>query len=257
MKYITTVATENYSDYLFCFLKSFSEKVNDEFTIIIINNGFSDDFKKEIKKNENDILNIDFYHIKDNKYYSLFKGFFSRPVYWRLVSADITKNLTDKVLYIDADVIIRKNISDIFDFNLGDNIVGACVDYLDKIKKAVNNYQELELDGEEEYFNAGLLLIDIKKYLNNNTSEKVFNTVLKNKNNLIAQDKWVQDDQYGLNVVLYKNWYKLPICFNYGSELNFDDKAKIVHFIGNGKPGSRTCMKEFTEEFEFYLHNKI
>gem|GEM_PF-6106143 len=225
--------------------------------MVIINDGLSDDYTKEIMSYQSDNLNIDLYNISDSPYIDLFKGYFSRPVYWRLLVPHIVNNKTDKVLYMDADTLVRDDIEDVFNFDLKDNIVGACIDYLDKIHKAVNNYVELNLEKNSPYFNAGVLLIDVKKYLDNNIAERVFDIVYKNKDHLLAQGKWRQDDQYGLNVALYNNWLKLPIHYNYGSELDFNDDAKIVHFIGNGKPGGKTCCTEYSEEFFSYLHNRI
>jgi lipopolysaccharide biosynthesis glycosyltransferase len=132
--------------------------------------------------------------------------------------------------------------------------VGACIDYLSEIKDGVDNWQELKLDPTLPYFNSGMMLIDVERYRNLHIIEKVVKVVLENSKYLSAKGKWVQNDQYGLNVVLIHDWLELPRIFNYGSGLEYK-KCKVLHFIGLGKPGVGNCRPEFTKEFEKYSFN--
>jgi lipopolysaccharide biosynthesis glycosyltransferase len=61
---------------------------------------------------------------------------------------------------------------------------------------------------EGEYFNSGMLLIDVEKWREQNISEKVMEYLLKYPERI----KFV--DQCGLNAVLNGNWMKLPARFN-------------------------------------------
>jgi len=224
--------------------------------VVIINDGLSDSFISAVRNNESALLSIDFYNIKDDIRADLFKTDFKNPVYWRLIAPCIVEDDVKAILYLDADIIIRKDISEIFDYDLAGSIAGACVDYLDKISLGISNWKELGLEENKPYFNAGVLLIDTKKYREEDIANKVFSIVQNNRDHLIAGSKWPQNDQYGLNVALYGKWTILPQTYNYGSELPLDLNAKVVHFIGNGKPGSKTCNDVYASEFFSYLNTK-
>jgi lipopolysaccharide biosynthesis glycosyltransferase len=254
-KVLITVITEGYKEYLFTFLSSIKKNLNGTYSLIIINDGLLEATIAHIEEIMRGHLDISFYNIYESKFKDIFVGDIKTPVYWRLIAPLIVENKSQQILYIDADTLVRSNIDELFTYDLNGAIVGAVVDYLGKIMKGVSNYKILKLEGEMPYFNAGVLLINPRKYIENNIMFKVIEIVKSNSDFLIADGKWPQDDQYGLNVALYKNWVILPPKYNYGSELPFNPSAKIVHFIGNGKPKSPTCNPDFKKEFLLYKNS--
>jgi lipopolysaccharide biosynthesis glycosyltransferase len=254
-KTLVTVITENYRDYFFAFLSSVNKNLDNSYVLIIIHDGITESMRATILKKNNNYIKIIFFNIYESEYKDIFVGDISSPVYWRLIAPLIVEYKNQNILYIDADTLIRSSIDELFTYNLNSTTVGAVVDYLKTVNRGVSNYRELGLDGNTAYFNAGVLLINPDKYIKNNIFLKVIDIVMENKNFLIVDNKWPQNDQYGLNVALYENWCILPREYNYGSELDFNQSAKIVHFIGNGKPGSPTCNAAFSKEFDFYKNN--
>jgi len=74
----------------------------------------------------------------------------------------------DKLLYLDSDTLICKDVSDLYNTDLTDNVLGAVRDLApvnDKYSTPgifVKNFSDKYLNGGE-YYNSGVLLLNIKK----------------------------------------------------------------------------------------------
>ena len=71
-----------------------------------------------------------------------------------------------KILYIDVDVIIKDDIAELYNQNLGKYSVGAVLEDF-----YAGNYSTLKnkiwpaYQGKDRYFNAGVMLLDIQKFI--------------------------------------------------------------------------------------------
>jgi len=169
------------------------------------------------------------------------------PHYFRLLIPYIFKEAS-RVLYLDADTLVLEDLWSLWTLDLEENTVGAVPDYLPCMKEGVANWQELKLDPQAPYFNSGVLLIDLLRWKEGNISPLVLSLCRKYPEYLVAQSKWPQHDQYGLNIALYQKWKPLDRSWNYGTDLPFS-KAGVLHFIGNGKIGNPKCHPAFAEIF--------
>lgn len=68
----------------------------------------------------------------------------------------------DKVLYLDTDVLVRDGLKPLWDTDLGGNWVGACIDLF--VERQEGYKQKIGMADGEYYFNAGVLLINLKKW---------------------------------------------------------------------------------------------
>lgn len=235
---------------MFVFIESLVKNLKEGCSIVIIHRNLPEDTRLAAHKLVGSSpFDLRFYDIDSYPKISDFGRFLDNPVYWRLVAAEISGQTSGLFLYMDIDVLVREDFSELFEYKLEGRTVGACIDYLSEIKDAVGNWKALRLDPHAPYFNAGLLLIDAKKFNEKSICKKTIGIIAANSEHLVAQGKWPQNDQYGLNVALYGDWLVLPQIYNYGSELDFTE-CKIVHFIGNGKPLSATCKQEYRNEHQ-------
>ena len=97
-----------------------------------------------------DIEPFSHFHIKHDR--------FKRVSYFRLYVPKILKNLTEKFLYIDADLICINSIKPFMKIDLGDKILAAVAD-LPQACQVKSTHLGL-LSGK--YFNSGVLWIDAK-----------------------------------------------------------------------------------------------
>lgn len=154
-----------------------------------------------------------------------------------------------KALYLDVDMLVLEDISKLWNTNIGDNITGAVTDSICKTTSiGIKNYDKLGLAPDSPYFNSGLLLMNTKKWLENNVTQKVIDCVNNNR------DFASFSDQYGLNVVLTNNWYQLNPLWNYYSSGDIE-KPYLIHFF-HRKPFYKTYPynKNYQKLFYQYLN---
>ncbi|PTB96540.1 glycosyltransferase family 8 protein [Marivirga lumbricoides] len=174
-------------------------------------------------------------------------------VYARLFIPNFIDKDVSKVIYLDVDMILQKEISELWSIDLGDNVVGAVRDSRVEIfgnnwGGGVKNYAELGLAAELPYFNTGILLIDIEKWKKEDIGAKVVKCISKN----IQYANF--PDQYGLNVVLAEKWLALDPLWNHFADTPSSIKPNIVHYIAKKPIYKETnAINEFKELFYFYL----
>ncbi len=128
-------------------------------------------------------------------------------VLWRLFAPYIFSD-TDRLLYLDNDVLICDDISPMFDMLPDDKAIGA-----------VNDFQTLlyadtkegsiwpEIKHFDSYFNSGVLLINTHKYIQAYTQDQLVNTINTSDYSFI--------DQTILNNLFESQSIHLPLQYNY------------------------------------------
>lgn len=174
------------------------------------------------------------------------------PHYFRLLAPFL---LTEqkRAVYLDADTIVVEDIFPLHITDLEGQTTAAVRDYLPCIRDAVDNWQALNLNPSAPYFNSGVLVIDLAGWRAQEIPQRVLRVCLENSDHLLAQRKWPQYEQYGLNVVLHGRWKALDPVWNHGTDMP-PSPARIVHYIGNGKIGRTTCYPYFEELFFEFLN---
>ncbi len=118
----------------------------------------------------------------------------------------------EKVLYLDSDTLINKNIDNIFDIDLGNCTVGVCRDIIAILNKDLGKHntfrkEVLKIENTQEYFNSGVILFDIRKIDINEYFEKFVS--IANGRKLLCPD------QDCLNYIFYGQTKLLPFEYNY------------------------------------------
>jgi lipopolysaccharide biosynthesis glycosyltransferase len=176
-----------------------------------------------------------------------------RPHYFRCLMGSVLPPSARRAIYIDADAIVLDDLQELWQSDLDGKVLGAASDYfLPRCRDAVGPWQELGLDPEAPYFNSGVMLVDLDRWRTEDVASRVLRRCCDSREHLLAQGKWPQYDQFGLNVVLQGQWHLLSQDWNYLSELP-EKHPHVVHFCGGGKPGSPTCGPLFTELFDSTL----
>lgn len=149
---------------------------------------------------------------------------------FRIIAPKILKGFCDKVLYLDADILIKNDLSAFYKINMNDSIVAAVKD--------VSSDDLSEECNVEAYFNSGVILIDVNKWNEANITECCIQ--------LLSEKRWKYLDQDILNIVLnkkvilleerYNFQYSLSRILNRGFFAYHNFKPIIIHFIGSEKP---------------------
>lgn len=154
----------------------------------------------------------------------------SDATFYRLFIADLLPCKWDKAVYLDVDMIAVKNVSYLFDIEVESMIAAA--DHL-------SPEDSIRLWGEtcEAYFQAGVIVIPLKKWRDCNISRQ-FLDILNKYSTFI---KWW--DQDVLNIAFKDDWDRLPIWSNISwtsmrfiPEVDLMSQTGIRHFTGPDKP---------------------
>ena len=133
----------------------------------------------------------------------------------------------DKVFYLDSDIIVLGDISELYEVDLCDNLIGAVQEEVMSIVQVFGNYVEKGLGIEvNKYFNAGVMLMNLKELRKIRIEEKFID--------LLGKFKFeVTQDQDYLNVLCENRvtyfdlaWNKCPL-----DNPSFNDKdLKLIHY---------------------------
>ena len=107
--------------------------------------------------------------------------FFDAPMnYARLLLPELLKDY-DKVIYTDSDILHLKDISLLWQHNLRDNVVAACVEMVTPtLGSEYFDLAKLQLDGEKSYFNNGLMVMNLKKWRKHHIAEDIMQFLASN-----------------------------------------------------------------------------
>jgi len=205
------------------------------------------------KKNENKILEI------NNKYkcyinFIYFKNVFENIImkiphitlttYYRLLIGEYLPKEIEKCIYLDVDICVLKDLSELFLIEMKNNYIAGVVaaGYYFNEKE---NCERLNLPSMRQYVNAGMLVMNLKQIRKDNMTLKFLELSKKN---------YTSQDQDVLNVACYGKIITLPPKFNamiyrlkenssllrdlYKEEdiIEANNSPYIIHYAGKEKP---------------------
>lgn len=104
---------------------------------------------------------------------------FSEAMYYRVLIPQLFPS-KEKVLYLDCDIIVRDNVAKLFDVDLGNSVLGA-VRNLCNVKRTEYVTSVLGLN-DEQYFNSGVLLFNVRAFANAAIGQKCFDLISEYRN---------------------------------------------------------------------------
>ena len=228
---------DNYIPYLDVAISSLiaNASKNHDYRIIVLNTGLSEDNILKVKQNETNGFKIDFIDISDevkNIKSSLKNVYhFSLVTYYRLFIASLFPEY-DKVLYLDCDLVVLGDISELYNLELGDNILGAAPEQYVQNTDEFRLYAEKALGVDpDSYVNAGVLVMNLKEFRKAKIEEKFITLITKYNFDLI------DPDQAYLNYLCYNKILMLPNGWNKEPmPLVCEGNKNIVHYALYKKP---------------------
>lgn len=120
---------------------------------------------------------------------------YPKEMYYRLLSPLILPREVERVLYLDPDMLIINPLRPLWEMDLyGKTFAAASHTGLTEMANGIN---QMRLDTEHEYFNSGVMLIDLTAARKLVTAEDVFACVSEHEKELILPDQDVFNILYG------------------------------------------------------------
>lgn len=143
----------------------------------------------------------------------------------------------DRIFYIDSDLLIQSDWTPIWEVDLGDAIIAAAPDVITRTLGGERlPLEKFGMEASAPYLQAGMMIIDLRRWRNERVSEKVVNYL---RDHPAHSQFW---DQSALNVVLYGRWKALPGAWNtpaWWADAEMEGctlEAPLLHFVGPHKP---------------------
>lgn len=183
--------------------------------------------------------------------------------YFRLFITEILPKDIHKIIYLDGDIIVRKNLQDLWDTDISDFAIGAVHDMHERYHC---NTKRLPYDMFRfGYLNAGVLLVNVDYWRKNKCIQDFFTCVREYSQVLKLHDQDV------LNIVFHDKIKWLPVTYNFqncflhkynkpGRFWHIEDEIEkykrnpaIVHFTAEDKPWKLDVFHTYTKDWRKYF----
>ncbi len=165
-------------------------------------------------------------------------AYISKAAYTRLLIPEALQGVTDRVLYLDADILCVGNVARLLEMDVGDTAAAVIRDINAPAMCSRLAEKGLALG---DYFNSGVLYINIPRWIATGVSERTLEKIADPVLNL------GYFDQDALNIVLDGSVRFIDRTWNYQygltgrlkkvkDAMDVPSNTKFVHFIGPMKP---------------------
>ncbi len=262
---IVTACDDNYVQHLGVMLCSLLENTlhREKINIWVIDGGITPVNKHKLSDFIVSIYNIKirYLYIDQNIYLRFPISFhFTHTIYYRISIPILFDVSVSKVLYLDSDMIIKSDISKIWNVDISE-YYAASVEALGFEKR----YADLNMLSESIYFCSGLLMMNLKKWREDDVMNRVIHFIEDNQSKI---QMWDQDS---LNSILCGKWLPLPLDWNqqtyffddeiYNKFCNREDFIKardcpsIIHYTSSHKPWH--YMNDHPYKYEYFNYLKL
>lgn len=228
---------DNYIAILGASIKSLIENSSKEnqYEIKILYTSVSEKNIERIKKLEQENISIEFVNVSEqleeinSKLYT--RNYFSKTTYFRLYIPELYPQY-EKAVYIDSDTIVLTDIANLYNEEIGDNLLGAIPDGAVQTVPIFQEYVEKVVGVKDynNYFNAGILLMNLKGLREYKLQEKFLYLLEKIKFEVAQDQDYLNRICKGRVKLLDFAWNRMPVM---GGE---DNEIKIVHYNLGFKP---------------------
>lgn len=183
----------------------------------------------------------------------------------RLLIGSLLPAEVERVLYLDADTIVRGSLLPLWGLDMKDKIVGmSCELTVDQQRK-----KALGLDGFL-YYNSGVILVNLVQWRKQDVQGRILRYCKKNGEHLFAYD------QDAINAVLKGEIHTIPLKYNYcntyylyptrflcrlaarhGSSVSrickeCREEPVIIHYLGEDRPWRKGNTHRYQDDYQKY-----
>ncbi len=261
---IITAADNTYSEHLAVMLCSLFENKSPctSIDIYVITDGIHPKNKRRLSTLERRYgFKISYLRVNKSDYSHMpISQHVNHSTYFRISIPDVMGPLCEKILYLDSDMIVERDLANLWNIPLGEQYLAAVPNSYSSQARA----QIHKISPPEYYFNAGMMLMNLKKWRFDQISEKVRAFIEQNKDKI---EFWDQD---GINAIIKNSYVRLPPTYNmlnsfyeipaeketvlniYGDETF--EHPHIIHFTGSEKPWNILSSHPHKKLYRFYFH---
>lgn len=229
---------DKYVPFLAVALQSLIENSSEKnyYLIKILYTSITEENQEKIKKYEKENVNIEFvdlnYYINKikNKLYT--RDYYSVTTYFRLFIPNLYPQY-NKALYLDCDIVLLADVAELYNIDMGDNLVAAAPDDVIQKIEVFQEYVEkvVGVADYRNYFNAGVLLMNLDELRKFDFQEKFLYSLEKIKFAVAQDQDYLNRLCKGRVKIISNVWDKMPIS----NDTDTND-LKLIHYNLAFKP---------------------
>ena len=185
---------------------------------------------------------------------------YTKAMYFRLLAHLYLPTNLKKIIYVDPDILVLNSVEDLYNLDLKKNYYAAA--YHKLFSSKTFNKIRLYPYKIKNYYNSGVLLMNLVELRKNVSAELVYDFVNKNKNKLIMPDQDVLNSLFGKKIKLiderlynydarHHNVYK--VLSNGKFDINeVVNQTVFLHFCGKSKPWKQKYQGKFAQLYFHY-----
>ena len=186
---------------------------------------------------------------------------YTKEMYYRLLAYKFLPQDMNKILYLDPDILIINSIRELYNMDISDNLFAAAFHKRVPIKEI--NKLRLKAYEMEEYFNSGVLLMNLELQRKEIDEGEIFKYVEKNKARLVLPDQDILNALFAKRIKALDEfkynfdtrYYKYARLLN-SKAINMEYIIKntvILHFCGKKKPWKKNYSGKFHSLYQHYI----
>lgn len=185
---------------------------------------------------------------------------YPQEMYYRLLAAHLLPHGVERVLYLDPDILVINPLRPLWETNL-DGYLFAAAAHTGKTE-LVSSVNRVRLNVENDYFNSGVLLMDLVQARREIKPQDLFDYAAKHPNTLLLPDQDMLNSLFGVQVLALED-----VIWNYdardyhgyfitsGGRADVDwvmSHTAILHFCGKAKPWREGYRYRFGVLYKHY-----
>lgn len=186
---------------------------------------------------------------------------YPREMYYRLLAARFLPETIHRIIYLDPDILVINPLLPLWETDLKGNLFAAAA-HTGKTELA-NSINQLRLGTDHNYYNSGVLLIDLDRAKEEIKSEELFDYVKEHGKELLLPDQDVLNAVYGSRILEIEDSIWNYDARNYNNyllrsggvcDMNWVMKnTAILHFCGRSKPWQKGYIHRFGILYKHYM----
>lgn len=207
------------------------------YSIKILYTNVSERNKRKILKYENENFKIEFidlnYYIQEIKDKLYTRDYYTKATYYRMFIPNLFPQY-NKAIYLDSDLLVLGDISELYNIELGTKLVAAAPDDVIQNSEIFSTYVErvVGIAKHENYFNAGVLLMNLDEMRKFDFQSKFMYLLETVKYTIVQDEDYLNRICKGRTKILSKIWNRMPIP----TEEIKEEDIKIIHYCLIYKP---------------------
>lgn len=248
-----------YIPFLSVALRSLIDNTSKEniYAIKILYTNVTEENKIKIKKYETENISIEFVDLNKQleeikeKLYT--RNYFSITTYYRLFIPELYPEY-DKAVYIDSDTVCLSDIAELYNTDMGDNLIAGIPDGVIQAIDIFKDYVErvVGVADYNNYFNAGVIVMNLKELRDYKFEEKFIYMLEKIKFEVAQDQDYLNRLCKGRVKILDYSWNRMPVMGKTEGKIN------LIHYNLGAKPWYfdnvvyQEYFWEYAKKTEFY-----